>query len=501
MPDWQKLQKVGIPTRYAVATVAFLNFIYVYMLRLNVNIVIVAMVNYTAIPHTNITTAQECGFDVVVENNTETSPDVSEGEFEWDERLQSLVSGSFFWGYIITQLTGGRLAERIGTKYLFASLQITVGIVTVCLPFLASVGVEFFIMGRVMLGLAQGALVPSMQPLVARWAPESERNSFATFIFSGSQMGTILGTLFSGMMADSLGWEAVFYIEGSLSVIVVSAWLFFIYDSPALHPRISRQEREYIESSTISAKNTRKLRVPWMAIIKSPPCWALLSATLGYNWAFYMLLTELPIYMRNIMHFDLKSNSMLSALPWLLMWIFSIVVAKIADMVVKRQWVSINITRKTFNTIAFCGPALCLTIVSFIGCDRYWTLAMLTLAVGLLGASYSGILINHLDLAPNFAGTLYGLVAGVACISSWVAPLVVATLTEAEQTLARWRIAFLLCAGILTANAIIFIVLGSTERQDWDRATVGEEETVGHVGEAPSSSKHQLLKSVTLSTA
>jgi hypothetical protein len=57
---------------------------------------------------------------------------------------------------------------------------------------------------------------------------------------------------------------------------------------------------------------------------------------------------------------------------------------------------------------------------------------MLTLAVGLLGASYSGILINHLDLAPNFAGTLYGLVAGVACISSWVAPLVVATLTEAE---------------------------------------------------------------------
>lgn len=56
----------------------------------------------------------------------------------------------------------------------------------------------------------------------------------------------------------------------------------------------------------------QKLRVPWMAIIKSPPCWALLSATLGYNWAFYMLLTELPIYMRNIMHFDLKSVTFLN---------------------------------------------------------------------------------------------------------------------------------------------------------------------------------------------
>jgi hypothetical protein len=38
---------------------------------------------------------------------------------------------------------------------MFAALQIAVGIVTVCLPALANVGIEFFIMGRVMLGLAQ----------------------------------------------------------------------------------------------------------------------------------------------------------------------------------------------------------------------------------------------------------------------------------------------------------------------------------------------------------
>ena len=96
-----------------------------------------------------------------------------------------------------------------------------------------------------------------MQPLVARWAPELERNSFSTFIFSGCQMGTILGTVFSGMMADSLGWDNVFYIEGSLSLIVVSAWLFVIYDSPSLHPRISKQEQEYIESTTVASTASR----------------------------------------------------------------------------------------------------------------------------------------------------------------------------------------------------------------------------------------------------
>lgn len=54
-------------------------------------------------------------------------------------------------------------------------------------------------------------------------------------------------------MADSLGWAATFYIEGSLSLIVVSAWLFFLYDSPTVHPRISKQEREYIESFTVAS--------------------------------------------------------------------------------------------------------------------------------------------------------------------------------------------------------------------------------------------------------
>lgn len=73
MGAWKRFKGISIgdfPTRYAVATVAFLNFLYVYMLRLNVNIVIVAMVNYTAIPHTNITTAEECGLPEEVEETS-----------------------------------------------------------------------------------------------------------------------------------------------------------------------------------------------------------------------------------------------------------------------------------------------------------------------------------------------------------------------------------------------------------------------------------------------
>jgi MFS family permease len=172
--------------------------------------------------------------------------------------------------------------------------------------------------------------------LVAKWAPTGERSSITTFIFSGAQVGTVLGITCSGLIADSLGWEAVFYIQGSLAVVVVAAWLHVVYDSPELHPRISAKEREYIKSSTftpankvclsvcVCAENNRKvmfmyflhavscfycqaLAVPWKSIATSVPCWALLVSTLGNNWAFYMLITQLPIYMKTILHFDMKS--------------------------------------------------------------------------------------------------------------------------------------------------------------------------------------------------
>ena len=54
-----RFRKAAIPTRYLIAGVAFLNIIYIDILGVNVNITIVAMVNYTAIPHVDIAVVNE----------------------------------------------------------------------------------------------------------------------------------------------------------------------------------------------------------------------------------------------------------------------------------------------------------------------------------------------------------------------------------------------------------------------------------------------------------
>lgn len=37
-------------------------------------------------------------------------------EYHWDPSTQGVILGSFYWGYIITQIPGGLLAKRFGGK-------------------------------------------------------------------------------------------------------------------------------------------------------------------------------------------------------------------------------------------------------------------------------------------------------------------------------------------------------------------------------------------------
>ena len=76
-----------------------------YAMRVNLSVAIVYMVNYTAINNSSST------------NSTSNH----DGPFVWDEAKQGIILGMFFYGYVLTQFPGGRLAELIGGKWLFGT--------------------------------------------------------------------------------------------------------------------------------------------------------------------------------------------------------------------------------------------------------------------------------------------------------------------------------------------------------------------------------------------
>lgn len=69
------------------------------------------------------------------------------------------------------------------------------------------------------------------------------------------------------------------------------------------------------------------------------------------------------------------------------------------------------------------GPAVALIAVSYTGCDKWLTVALLTIGVGLNGGIYSGFKVNHLDISPQFAGILMSFTNCLANLAGLLAPI------------------------------------------------------------------------------
>lgn len=62
----------------------------------------------------------------------------------------------------------------------------------------------------------------------------------------------------AGYFASTYGWPSIFYFNGSIGFVWVLLWLSFGASTPSQHSFVSNEERNYIESSLIKAKDANK---------------------------------------------------------------------------------------------------------------------------------------------------------------------------------------------------------------------------------------------------
>lgn len=76
------------------------------------------------------------------------------------------------------------------------------------------------------------------------------------------------------------------------------------------------------------------------------------------------------------------------------------------------------------------GPSLLLIGLGFLDCTQTaLAVTLLTVAVSVSGCVFSGYFVNHMDIAPQYAGTLMGISNGVAASSGFIAPYIASVLT------------------------------------------------------------------------
>jgi predicted MFS family arabinose efflux permease len=74
---------------------------------------------------------------------------------------------------------------------------------------------------------------------------------------SGASLGTVVAMPLCGLVLNAWGWEAVFYLSGVLALVWCVAWWLLVFDTPDMHPRISREERQYLKDNLTQQDNER----------------------------------------------------------------------------------------------------------------------------------------------------------------------------------------------------------------------------------------------------
>lgn len=75
-------------------------------------------------------------------------------EFDWSKTTQSTILASFFYGYIVTQIPAGWLADRFGGRRVFGIGMLIASICTLVFPVCARISVNLVYALRVLLGLS-----------------------------------------------------------------------------------------------------------------------------------------------------------------------------------------------------------------------------------------------------------------------------------------------------------------------------------------------------------
>jgi len=521
--------KIGI--RHLVVFMGFLGFANVYAMRVNLSVAIVAMVkdsNSTHHPgnlttphpgnlttthhhHGNITTTHHHGKPTTTHHHptssttmrkstksttakatTETTTTANldnfidsiffsstkgeNGQFAWDEEEQGRILGMFFYGYVLTQLPGGRLAELFGAKWLFGGGILVTAVFTLLTPLAALQSLDdpasppyLLYAVRIIEGLGEGVTFPAMLAFLARWAPPEERSRFTSFTYAGAAFGTVISMPLSGYLCSTFGWQWVFYVFGAIGVVWFVFWCIIAYDGPDVHPWIGAQEKAFIQSSLIECETGRPSKIPWAAIVTSPAVWAITTTHVTQNFGYYVLLTELPTYMKNILHFDMKSNAVLSGVPYLVMWLVALGGSFTIDKLIGNETLSTTTARKIANSIATMGPALALLGAAFSGFSKTLTVLLLVTAVGTNGIIYSGEQSAMLDIANNFAGTLMGIINALGNTMGFIAPTITGILIKGHDDLEHWRILFCVASVVYAVGNAVFVIFGTSKEQKWNR--------------------------------
>jgi ACS family D-galactonate transporter-like MFS transporter len=341
-------------------------------------------------------------------------------EFGFSPARMGMLMSAYSWAWVVCVIPIGYLLNRKSPKMIGFFACLGWGLVTLFTAVVS--GLYSFLAVRLALGATESAGYPTCTRIASAWTPKHERTTF-TGIFDGCAK---LGSAFSPPLVVwaiiHWGWRSSFVISGLVAVVFAFLWLRYYYD-PDKHPKISKEELDYIRHGQIIAGVTPAIKtkeIPMYKLLTYPRIFFMCCGFFLYNYFVMVFHLWIPAYLIQAKGFTLHRMGFAVAYPFMAAFAVELIGARFLDKALERG-VSLNKVRRTGQLIGYWGSAACLymAVVAPAGMTVFWL--TVTYAVLSIGGAQNWAITSELA-PPGQVGTVSALNSVAGALSGITAP-------------------------------------------------------------------------------
>ena len=368
------------------------------------------------------------------------------------ESRAAFLGSVFFLGYFLFQVPAATYAvRRSATRLVFFAL-ISWGILSA----LTGVIHDYWLLvaDRLLLGVAESLIFPSMLILLTRWFTRAERSRANAILILGNPVTVMWMAAATGYLIHAVGWQMTFILEGIPSVLWAFVWAVVARDHPHQVGWLPQESSTNLANALREEQSALPAYSNLRAVLRVPGVLLLCLQYLCWSFGVYGLVLWIPEMIRSGSARGIEQVGVLSAAPFLLAVILMLTVAWFSDRILNRKGF-------VWPFLMLSGAALFCSFAS--AGNNFWVAyAFLIVAGGAMYAPYGPFFAIVPEMLPStVAGEVMALVNTFGALGGFAGAWIVGWL---QALTGSARAGFLSMSLALIAAGAITMCLPTTRR-------------------------------------
>ena len=369
----------------------------------------------------------------------------------------SWVVAAFQLAYTLFQPICGWLIDVIGLKMGFLICALIWSVT--CLLHAGAGSWLHLALLRFVMGASEAAATPANAKAIGDWFPKKERPVAAGWAGVGFSIGAMLAPPIIYVAHITFGWQGAFLLTGGLGLLWVALW-WWGYHSPESHPRLSDEERAFINQDNEAIGEKLPFFTALKVIGKEKKFYGIAIPSFLAEPAWAVLSFWVPLYLANERGMDLKQIVMFAWLPFLAADLGSVASGYLTKIYVR--W--FGLTRVNSIVASSVTGALLMVSLALMTLVKDPWLAIALISVGGFGHQVISCMLSAL-VVERFDRRQMATVNGMRGSCAWIASFIFSLIIGVTADTIGFNPLFVAMGFFDLIGAVFLVMLVAERRQ------------------------------------